>query len=110
LWIYRRDLKEIEVLSGNDQSICFTDQPKPFTNVPLPYQVGDQIYLFSDGYPDQFGGPRNKKFMRKQLKEMLTSIAEEPLDNQIKQIETAFDDWKGDEFQVDDVSVLLIQV
>jgi hypothetical protein len=48
--------------------------------------------------------------MRKQLKEMLTSIAEEPLDNQIKQIETAFDDWKGDEFQVDDVSVLLIQV
>ena len=110
LWIYRRDLKEIEVFPGNDQSICYTNQPEPFTNVALSLRSGDQLCLFSDGYPDQFGGPRNKKFMRKQLKAMLTSIAEEPLDNQIKHIETAFDDWKGDEFQVDDVSLLLIQV
>ena len=71
---------------------------------------GDTIYTFTDGYADQFGGPKGKKFKYKQLQEMLLAASDLPLDTQKEQLNTAFEKWKGDLEQVDDVCVIGIRI
>ena len=77
-----------------------------FRTTEIPYLTGDIIYLFSDGYADQFGGPVNKKFKYTHLKEVLASIHKLPLKEQKKRLEKAFLDWKGSNPQIDDVLVM----
>ncbi len=72
----------------------------------IPFLPDDIIYMFSDGYADQFGGPRAKKFKYTQLKEVLVSIHSLPLEEQKIRLEKAFLDWKGDNQQIDDVLVM----
>ena len=76
------------------------------------YQLvkGDIVYLFSDGYPDQFGGPSGKKFKMLSLKEKLEEIHTKSMDDQYLKIQETFDSWKGDQDQVDDVLFMGIQV
>ena len=74
-----------------------------FTTNNIPSLPGDIIYMYSDGYADQFGGPKNKKFKYAQLQELLVSIHKLPLIAQKKKLEKAFLDWKGDNSQIDDV-------
>lgn len=81
-----------------------------FTRHDFIWQKGDVIYLFSDGFADQFGGPDNKKFKSKQLKELLVSIANMPMPEQLKKLEIVFETWKGDREQVDDVTMLGIRI
>ncbi len=69
----------------------------------IKIQPGDTIYLYSDGYTDQFGGPQNKKFMYKRLRELLINIHDQPCNIQKNQLVHIFKDWKGDNEQVDDV-------
>jgi len=83
---------------------------KSFTNHLLKPRSGDLIYIFSDGYADQFGGEHGKKFKYKAFREMLLEIHEESLEKQLGIIEKRFDDWKGDNEQVDDVLVIGIRV
>jgi serine phosphatase RsbU (regulator of sigma subunit) len=64
------------------------------------------FYLFSDGYPDQFGGAQGRKFMLKKLKELLLEIHSLPMQQQGKILKEAFDDWKSFHKQVDDVLIL----
>jgi serine phosphatase RsbU (regulator of sigma subunit) len=66
-------------------------------------EQGDMIYLFSDGFADQFGGPKNKKFMYSSLKELLIKVYQQPLRKQKQNLENRFDEWKGDTGQIDDV-------
>ncbi len=80
-----------------------------FTQHEFICQKGDVIYLMSDGFEDQFGGPNNKKFKSKQLKELLTSIALLPIAEQKQKIADAFASWKGNLEQVDDVTLLGIK-
>ncbi len=77
-----------------------------FTKQEFSLQNNDMIYLFSDGYPDQFGGKQSFKFQKKNFRSMLTEIAEKPADEQLKFVETTFDEWKGDRPQLDDVLVM----
>jgi serine phosphatase RsbU (regulator of sigma subunit) len=77
-----------------------------FTSKNIPSVPGDIIYMFSDGYADQFGGPNRKKFKYLQLKELLVSIHKLPLEKQRERLEKVFLDWKGNNSQIDDVTIL----
>jgi len=81
-----------------------------FTQHTIDLQKGDVIYTLTDGMPDQFGGPRGKKFMYKPLKELLISISQLPMHEQKEKISKALSDWMGDNEQVDDVCVIGIRV
>jgi len=81
-----------------------------FTTHEISYQSGDQLYLFSDGYADQFGGERGKKFMYKPFKRLILSNAAEPMDNQKKIMETTLDEWMKNYEQVDDICIMGIRL
>lgn len=71
---------------------------------------GDMFYLFTDGFPDQFGGRNNKKYLRKRLKSLLSEIHLLPIESQHEIIKEEFFAWKGDREQIDDVTVVGIKV
>ena len=79
---------------------------QPFTSHSLEVEKGDMIYMFSDGYADQFGGPRNKKFRYRQFQELLLSVYNLPLGEQKEKLYRTMIDWKGDNDQVDDILIL----
>jgi ligand-binding sensor domain-containing protein/serine phosphatase RsbU (regulator of sigma subunit) len=81
-------------------------QVKPFTNHEIQLEKGDALYIYSDGYADQFGGPEGKKFKTAALKELLINISEFDADSQQKILESALEDWKGGQEQIDDVLVV----
>lgn len=84
--------------------------PKPFTNHSLKLEEGDTIYIFSDGLPDQFGGPRGKKFKYKTFKQLLMTAFEKNMTDQKEMIHQRFEDWRGDLEQIDDVCVIGMRV
>lgn len=81
-----------------------------FTQHDVQLQPGDMVYTITDGMPDQFGGPRGKKFMYKQLKELLLTIAHLPVQEQKEKLHHTFLEWKGNLEQVDDVCVVGVRV
>ncbi len=81
-----------------------------FTTHSNDIQKNDMVFVFSDGYADQFGGALEKKFMRKSLKELLTSIATEGHLQQREKLLNAFNQWKGDYEQTDDILVIGIRI
>ena len=72
-------------------------------------EKGDCIYLFTDGFADQFGGPRSRKFMYKQFKDILLQNYKKPMSGQKEILEAAFEEWKGKGEQIDDVTVVGIK-
>ena len=86
------------------------DDTLPFTFNEVQLEKGDTIYLFTDGFADQFGGPLGKKFKYKQLEHLLVSLSDEPLQKQREQLETEFERWRGALEQVDDVCVIGVRV
>ena len=84
----------------------FTGEQKPFTHHELSLEKGDTVYICSDGYPDQFGGKRDKKFMMKNFKKLLLSIQDKTMNEQKGILETTMAEWKGDTEQVDDILVM----
>ena len=83
---------------------------EPFKTHEIQLEKGDIIYMFTDGYADQFGGPKGKKFRYKFFKELLISINGTSLKRQKEIVEQTFYKWKGDYEQVDDVLVMGIKV
>ena len=81
-----------------------------FTQYEVDLLKGDMIYTLTDGFPDQFGGPKGKKFMYKKLKEMLISISNLPLNEQHEFLKNSLNDWMGNTEQVDDILVIGIRV
>lgn len=81
-----------------------------FTSKEMDLEHGDVLYLFTDGFPDQFGGPKGKKFKYKQMEEYLLSIHMLPMQTQHDLLLKKFLEWKGDLEQVDDVCVMGIRV
>lgn len=78
----------------------------PFTLQKIDLQKGDAFYIFSDGFSDQFGGPKQKKFMSMQLKETLVAMSDKPMLQQGVRLNEIFEEWRGDNSQVDDVTVI----
>jgi len=85
-------------------------EEKPFSNQYLEVKKGDMLYLFTDGYVDQFGGPDHKKFKYDPFKALLISMAGEPAEKQRKILYEEFVRWKGDLIQVDDILVMGVKV
>ena len=83
---------------------------KSFTPHSIELQKGDVIYLTTDGYADQFGGDKGKKFKYRQLKELLLSISHKPMLEQKEVIAKSINDWKGKLEQVDDILIIGIKV
>ncbi len=79
---------------------------KPFTYGEHKLKPGTLIYTFTDGYADQFGGQRGKKFMYKQMRELFIKNAKLPLHEQKQLLDIAIEDWKGISEQVDDILVV----
>jgi len=80
-----------------------------FTHHSMQLKPGDTVYLFSDGFPDQFGGPENKKFKYGPFRELIINISDRSMEEQKKELDRVITDWKGDTFQVDDILVLGLQ-
>jgi serine phosphatase RsbU (regulator of sigma subunit) len=86
------------------------DKPQDFTCQKITLTKSDIIYLFTDGFPDQFGGPNGKKLKYRLLKEILISVSGLPVEEQKEKIHAAFHQWKGDYDQVDDVCLIGIKL
>jgi serine phosphatase RsbU (regulator of sigma subunit)/Flp pilus assembly protein TadD len=78
----------------------------PYNQHNITLQKGDVFYIFSDGYADQFGGPKGKKFKASQLRDLLLSVHQEPFNKQKEQLNNKFESWRGNLEQVDDVLVI----
>jgi ligand-binding sensor domain-containing protein/serine phosphatase RsbU (regulator of sigma subunit) len=84
----------------------YSESNKKYTNSSFKLSKGDTLYLFSDGYADQFGGPNGKKFRYKQFKQLLLSINSKSMDEQKDILNNAMSEWKGNIEQVDDIIVI----
>ncbi len=100
-----RDGEMIEY-KGDNMPVAYYDNMTPFTRHTIQMKQGDRVYLFSDGFPDQFGGPKGKKFKYKPFKELLLEVHERSMEEQERILKMVFDEWKGNLDQIDDVLVM----
>ncbi len=98
---YRADRMPIGIYYGEKDS---------FTNYEIKVQKGDTIYIFTDGFADQFGGPRGSRYMKYNLKKLLSEIYTRPMAEQRKILEKEFEKWKGSTDQIDDVTILGVRI
>ena len=111
IWIIRKNENEIHEIAADKFPVgIHHGEILPFSQKQIPLGTGDMVYLFSDGYADQFGGPQGKKFKYKKLKELLLSIQELPCEEQNKKLKTVFETWKGNLEQVDDILMIGIRI
>lgn len=113
LWIYRKNKNyELEIIKASKFPIggLELEESRIYQNHIIPVNQGDCLYLFSDGYADQFGGPRGKKFMVTNLQKVLLQNIEFPMETQKQKLMDAFINWKGDTEQIDDVLVIGIMI
>lgn len=85
--------------------IGYFEKATPFTTQEFQIRKGDSLYLFSDGFIDQFGGPEDKRFSTRNFRISLTGIVDMPMDKQLEYLEARYMEWKGDREQVDDIIV-----
>lgn len=90
--------------------IGFQEQMGRFTNNIIQLKKKDICYMSTDGYPDQFGGEKDKKYTYKRLREKLLAVNELPMETQKKLLEAEFNEWKRDNEQVDDVCLVSVRV
>jgi serine phosphatase RsbU (regulator of sigma subunit) len=101
---------ELIEIKPNKQSIGKVDNPTPFITHDVSLKKGDTIYVFTDGYADQFGGEKGKKMMYKPFKNLLLSIQDKSMDEQKIILEQHFKEWKGGLEQVDDVCIIGMRI
>lgn len=108
LWIVRNG--ELLETKGDKEPVGAFDNPFPYTTHSIDLQKGDALYVFSDGYADQFGGERNKKMGSKRFKEFLLSIQDKSMKEQKIALNDHFEEWKGENEQIDDVCVIGVRI
>lgn len=110
LWILKKGTQEIVQITPDKQPIAFYPEMSPFTSHSIQLGTGDIIYTFTDGYVDQFGGPKGKKFKSAQLKKVLLENSNKSM-NELRQIvKSTFKNWQGDQDQIDDVCMLGVRL
>lgn len=97
-------------IKADKMAIGGAENSKKYQTHQVQLQKGDTIYLFSDGYADQFGGPKGKKFMYKRFKELILSLQEHPMNLQKEIFDTTMIEWKGDLDQIDDICVIGVRI
>ena len=110
LWIIRNN--QILETKADKQPIGKFERAKPFTNHNLELEKGDIIYIFSDGYVDQFGGEKDKKFGSKQFKEILISIHQKPMNEQKEILTSTLQSWikQANSEPLDDVCIFAVRI
>ncbi len=108
LWYSHDEI--IKDILPDKQAIGQSYHPKPFTSHQVEIKSGSWLFLFTDGYADQFGGPEGKKFKYSQLKKLLAENCKMPPDKLKSKLATVFEDWRGDLEQVDDVCIIGVRV
>lgn len=108
------------IIVRNKKVIRYKGDPMPigvhikekeyFTDHELEIQKGDMVYMYSDGYQDQFGGSDNRKFLPKNLRSKLLEISDKTMHEQQKILDQVFEDWKGEKKQLDDVLVIGLRI
>lgn len=81
-------------------------EEKSFTNHEIKLEEDDIIYLFSDGYPDQVGGPKNKKFMYNNFRDLILNIHKNPMEKQKEILKSTLAEWMGTRKQIDDILIM----
>jgi serine phosphatase RsbU (regulator of sigma subunit)/tetratricopeptide (TPR) repeat protein len=97
-------------VKANKMAIGGGTNAKKYVTHSIDLKKRDTIYLFSDGYADQFGGKKGKKFMYKPFKRMFLSIQEEPMEKQLTYIDKAMRKWKGELDQLDDICIVGVRI
>ena len=92
------------------QSVGYNVFKSPFIDCSLTLKKGDLLYLLTDGYADQFGGLKGKKYMYKQFRETLLSIKDLPMEEQRLALDNKIETWKGSYEQVDDILIIGVQI
>jgi serine phosphatase RsbU (regulator of sigma subunit) len=108
IWIFKANHTIVE-LKGDKQPIGKIENRIPFTNKKYQLENNDVIYLFSDGYADQFGGENGKKLQRGKFKELIHTIHQLPLNQQQNELISFFESYKGKFEQIDDVCVMAVK-
>jgi serine phosphatase RsbU (regulator of sigma subunit) len=107
LWILKSGSEEIEEVKPTKASIASFTQPDfEYQGHEIQLAENDLVYMTSDGYPDQFGGPEGKKFMTKNFKKLLLSIKQLGIREQESTVRNAINQWKEGYEQVDDLLVI----
>ena len=104
LWIIRDN--EIIEIKADKQPIGKHEQATPFSTKEIKLKKNDNIYIFSDGYADQFGGEKSKKLKASNMKKLFLSIQDKSLSDQKSLIDEQFEIWKGDLEQLDDICII----
>ncbi|MBL4862981.1 MAG: tetratricopeptide repeat protein [Crocinitomicaceae bacterium] len=110
LWIIPKGSDSIIELKPDKQPIGQFNNPHLFTNHSQHLSSGDRIYLFSDGYADQFGGDRDKKYMIVKFRSKLLDIQDQPIKTHQSLLVSEFETWKGETDQVDDVCIMGVEL
>jgi len=113
LWIYRKDKNyELEIIKATKFPIggLELEENRAYENHVITVNKGDCLYLFSDGYADQFGGPKGKKFMLTNMQKTILENIQYPMEVQKQKLIDAFMAWKNDTEQIDDVLVIGIKI
>jgi ligand-binding sensor domain-containing protein/serine phosphatase RsbU (regulator of sigma subunit) len=102
---------ELQVIPGDKMEIgSYLLEKLEFTNHEFQCEKGDQLYLFSDGFPDQFGGPKGKKYKYLRFREFILSIHSETMNQQKNLLNEEIENWKGRFAQVDDIMVMGVRI
>jgi tetratricopeptide (TPR) repeat protein len=123
LWIIRKEKTNgsfddsanmIEEIKGDKMPVSIHVKMNEFTHHEVQLEEGDRIYLFSDGFQDQFGGPKGKKYKSKPLKRLLAETSELPIAEQGLKLENELDNWMngftGDHKQIDDITMMGVEI
>lgn len=108
LWILRG--KEITELKADRQPVGFYPKPKPFSHYEISLLKGDAVFLFTDGFADQFGGPDKRKFGYSRMKELIIANTDKNLSEIKTALDTSFENWKSTTEQLDDVCMMGIRI
>ncbi len=101
---------DLYTVKGDQQPIGVHWEEKEFTSHLIKLEEQDSLYIFSDGFVDQYGGKKRKKFKTRNFKELLLSVQAESMENQKELIEVAFENWRGSNEQIDDVCVIGVRL
>jgi len=110
IYIYRINTNILEEIKPDKMPIGIHLKMDSFTNHQFQLNKGDIIYMFSDGFADQFGGEKGKKYKYKTFRELLLNNANEDMGKQLAFIENEFNSWRGDFEQIDDVTIFGIKI
>jgi serine phosphatase RsbU (regulator of sigma subunit) len=108
--VINEDKYQLLEVKPDKEPIGYSYQLSPFTNQKMQLQQNDMVYLFSDGYADQFGGTKGKKYKYKPFKRLLGKLSDLTMEEQKAEATHEFETWRGEHEQLDDVCILGIRV